>query len=179
MKLMQYFVCQNQSTLNDWCAFICRIERLQDFARQFSQVTSVTNSETHNASPNNKRQKRVCDKNSPKMVSNEILFSYNTVLLWQHQEFIHLVWNKSVSNHQETFSTEHHSLFHSLSKYSNFDIQGCDNIYFCREIKHFAGTCCLCLQDWGLQPQHCVGTQECMVSSLEGYIWNSHHHGNL
>jgi len=45
---------------------------LQDFARQFSQVTSVTNSETHNASPSSKRLKRVCDKNSPKMVSNDI-----------------------------------------------------------------------------------------------------------
>jgi len=45
---------------------------LQDFARQFSQVTSVTNSESHSASPSNKRQKRVSDKNSPKMVSNEI-----------------------------------------------------------------------------------------------------------
>jgi hypothetical protein len=45
---------------------------LQDFARQFSQVTSVANSETHNTSPSNKRQKQVYDKNSPKMVSNAV-----------------------------------------------------------------------------------------------------------
>jgi hypothetical protein len=63
--------------------FVCRIERLQDFARLFPQDTSVKNAETRIAS-RSKQQKRVNEdrsNSSPKVVSSATLyFLYKAVL---------------------------------------------------------------------------------------------------
>lgn len=66
---MQYYVHQSHSESN---CFMCRIERLQDFARLLTKDTSVKSVETRNPSPRSKQQKLVDDKNnsfSSKMVS--------------------------------------------------------------------------------------------------------------
>jgi hypothetical protein len=58
---------------------MCRIERLQDFARLLIKDTSVKSVETRNPSPRIKQQKRVDDKNnsfSSKMVSTAKYYFY-------------------------------------------------------------------------------------------------------
>jgi hypothetical protein len=68
---------QNQSTLIFLCAFICRIERLQDFTRQFSHTALVNKAENQTAHPHKKGQKCVyVDESSSKMVSNSKFYFY-------------------------------------------------------------------------------------------------------
>jgi hypothetical protein len=69
---------QTFSAVNYLCAFIYRIERLQDFAGRFPQDTSVKNAQTRSASPCKRQQKSVNDdrNNSSKMVSNATLYFF-------------------------------------------------------------------------------------------------------
>lgn len=73
---MQYYVHQTHS---EFTCFMCRTERLQDFARLFTKDISVKSAETHSPSPRTKQQKRVDDKNnsfSSKMVSTAKFYFY-------------------------------------------------------------------------------------------------------
>jgi len=61
------------------CAFICRTERLQDFAKRFSQTTLVNKAENQTARPHKKGQKSVyVDESSSKTVSNSKFYFYTT-----------------------------------------------------------------------------------------------------
>jgi hypothetical protein len=70
---------QNQSTLMFICAFICRTERLQEFAEQFSHTASVNKAENQTSRPHKKGQKCVhVDESPSKKVSNSKFYFYTT-----------------------------------------------------------------------------------------------------